>query len=243
MGKAILLAGLLATAAGVHAAEPAPGDYATRPGWGSLSIRDGDGKRTFELSAIGANGHVCNLSGTLQGSAATLEDVGSGRCELRFAVHGDVLEVSGSDGCRGYCGARAGFEGEYARLPAGCSAPERTRRGDRFLADYRGRRYAAALATLDATRGECGAFFDWLDRDQHANDRAITLLHLGRPAECLAALDTTLAGASRDEESLQQALEAQGGHLPPTGWDAYLPIARATWFNRRQCEAALRTRR
>ncbi len=66
------------------------------------------------------------------------------------------------------------------------------------------------------------------------------LWHLGRPGECVAALDATLAAASDDEASLAAVLREQGMALPPGDWDAYLPIARATWFNRSKCETAPR---
>lgn len=65
------------------------------------------------------------------------------------------------------------------------------------------------------------------------------LWHLRRPGECVAALDATLAAAS-DEASLAVVLQERGMALPPGDWDAYLPIARATWFNRSKCETAPR---
>ncbi len=91
---------------------------------------------------------------------------------------------------------------------------------------------------MQSFAGECGEFLNWLDRDRFANDRALTLLRLNRPQECLAALDQTMAGRSRDEASFQAEMDKDSTMLPPSDWDAYLPIAKSTWFNRRLCEAA-----
>ena len=220
--------------------EPAPGEYATKEGWGSLRISGQGSTRRFELSSVGANGHSCTLSGTLQGEAAVVSDGGGEPCRVAFKPSGGGFDLQAltKDSCRDYCGARADFEGEYVRLPAGCPAAARKQRQATFLADYRGKRYADALTTLDALGKECGDFFDWLERDRFANDRAIALLRLGRRKECLAALDTTIAAGSHDEESLLDALDKRGTMLPPSDWDSYLPIAKSTWFNRKLCEAA-----
>lgn len=226
----------LMTAAGAYAGEIPPGEYATQPDWGSLRIEDRGGTRHFALFAQGANGHLCDLSGTVQGSRAITDD---GDCTLALAPQGDTLRISGPEACRAYCGARAGFEGDYVRLPAPCTHAAQERRHAAYLADYKAKRYAQALAGIDALAGDCGSYFQWLQKDAQANDRAITLLHLGQPRACLDTLNTMLTRGSRDEDSLQAVLDAQGTMLPPTDWDAYLPIAKASWFNRRQCEAAL----
>nr|WP_238691640.1 hypothetical protein [Xanthomonas arboricola] len=49
-----------------------------------------------------------------------------------------------------------------------------------------------------------------------------------------------MAGRSRDEASFQAELDQNSTMLPPSDWDAYLPIAKSTWFNRKLCEAAKR---
>lgn len=231
---------LCAAAFAAAAAAPAPVEYGTKDGWGSLQITEQGGVRRFEIEAVGANGHTCGLSGTLRGEIAEATDGSDAPCRVSFKRTAGGFEVKPltEESCRDYCGARAGFDGEYLALPAGCTAAASTRRRAAYLADYRGKRYAAALAGMDAFGKECGTYFHWLERDRFANDRAITLLRLGRPKECLAALDSTIAGTSRDEESLQQELDKNGTMLPPTDWDSYLPIAKSTWFNRKLCEAA-----
>ncbi|BFO54955.1 hypothetical protein AVXHC19_17580 [Acidovorax sacchari] len=223
---------------GAAAAGPTPGEYATRKGWGSMRVTDKGGARQFDLLSVGANGHTCTLSGTLQGDKAEVKDAGDVPCKLAFTPVQGGFNVAAltRESCRGYCGMRASFDGDYLKLPAGCTPAASSRRREAYLQDYRGKRYAEALAGMKAFEGECGGFFNWLDRDRFANDRAITLLRLGRPKECLAALDGTMAGRSRDEASFQAELDKQSTMLPPSDWDTYLPIAKSTWFNRRLCE-------
>lgn len=219
------------------AANPMVGEYATKPGWGSLVIaEDKEGRRSFELFAMGSNGHMCELSGSLQGSSAVASSEFADTCRMTFDFDGARVAVQAitEDACRSYCGMRAGFEGDYSILTPACTPAARERRKDEFLSDYKAKRYAPALAKLDSVGSECGGFFDWLEEDRFANDRAITLLHLGRPAECLAVLAGTRAADSHDEESLDESVS-----LPPADRDMYLPIARATWFNRDRCKAAV----
>ncbi|MEZ0470732.1 hypothetical protein [Luteimonas salinilitoris] len=229
----------LLMAISAHAAGPGPGEYGTRRGWGSLVIRDApDGRRRFEMSTVGANGHMCDLEGAVDGSSAVTADELGEACRMTFTVDGPGIAVKAeTEACRRYCGMRAGFEGEYVRLPAGCTPAARERAQADFLSQYRSGRYAAALGRLNVLGAECGDFFDWLQRDRFANDRAVTLWHLGRLDECIAVLDSTLAAGSYDEASLVAALREQGMALPPGDWDAYLPIARAAWFNRSKCGA------
>lgn len=221
------------------AAGPTPGEYATKNGWGSMRITDKGGARHLDLSSVGANGHSCTLSGTLRGDKAEVNDAGDVPCELAFKPVPGGFNVAAltRESCRDYCGMRASFEGDYLRLPAGCTAAASSRRREAYLQDYRGKRYAQALAGMQAFEGECGGFLNWLDRDRFANDRALTLLRLGRARECLAALDGTMAGRSHDEASFRAELDKRSTMLPPSDWDSYLPIAKSTWFNRKLCEA------
>ncbi|WP_115585011.1 hypothetical protein [Xanthomonas arboricola] len=227
---------------GAVASGPAPGQYSTKQGWGSLQVSDKGGARQFEILTMGANGHSCTLSGTLHGDKAEVSDVVDAPCKLSFepVAGGFTIAALTQDSCRDYCGMRAHFEGDYLQLPAGCTSAASSRRREAYLRDYRGKRYAEALAGMQAFAGECGEFLTWLDRDRFANDRALTLLRLNRPQECLATLDQTMAGRSRDEASFQAELDQNSTMLPPSDWDASLPIAKSTWFNRKLCEAAKR---
>ncbi|MBE0316658.1 hypothetical protein [Xanthomonas citri] len=217
---------------GAMAAGPTPGEYGTKQGWGSLQVSDKGGARHFEMLAVGANGHTCSLEGTLRGDTAEVSDASDTPCKLAFkpVAGGFSIAALTPDSCRDYCGMRASFEGDYLKLPAGCTSAASSRRREAYLRDYRGKRYSEALAGMQAFAGECGEFLNWLDRDRFANDRALTLLRLNRPQECLAALDQTMAGRSRDEASFQAEMDKDSTMLPP--------IAKSTWFNRKLCEAA-----
>ena len=217
---------------GASAAEVPPGEYATQPGFGELSVGERNGARVFRLFAMGANGHMCELEGTIEGAVAIAGD-GAGRCEIDIAVAGDRLGLKSRsvEACRNFCGARASFDADYFRLPAGCLAAARERRKGDYMARYKAGRHADALAGMDALQGECGKFLDWLDKDRLANDRAIALYHLGRRQDCLAALDDTLAGSVEDEGALEEKFWPG-----PADWEMYLPIARATWHNRSLCK-------
>ncbi len=226
----------LSLAGAAHAAGPKPGEYATQPGGATLVVTQGKGGLRFALDAVGTNAHTCTLAGSLRGDEARTdpEDDGASICRIGMAAQGDAIEVTPRDErCREYCGLRAGFEGRYVRVPPGCSVTGRERRNQAFLADYRAKRYAAALGTLRQTEAACGKFFDWAEKDAFANDKALTLHRLGRNQECLAALDDTLVADNRNEAELREDFWPA-----PTDWDIYLPIAKANWHNRKLCTAA-----
>src|SRR4051812_425772 len=50
----------------------AEGEYITEGGWGVLTISHSGQTPRFSLQAMGANAHVCNLAGDIQGNQATL---------------------------------------------------------------------------------------------------------------------------------------------------------------------------
>lgn len=231
--RTLVLTALLATTSMAAAAEPAPGQYASQPGFGTLDItRDATGTLRFAINAVSADAAVCDLQGTVSNGVGTTDADGDAPpCRISLRAQGGRIELSPQTQteCRQYCGLNAGFEGTYARLPPGCDVRGREARNRTFLADYRGKRYAKALATLEKTHAQCGAFFDWLERDQFANDKALTLHHLGRNAQCLDALRTTEA-FGKDERTL----DVGGGAFARS---LYLPVAKATWHNTRLCQA------
>ena len=127
-GVVLALVASLATAA-----EPKPGTWITDGGWGHLTVRAGaDGGLEFELGAMGSNGHACGLEGHIEDGRAALPTDEAQACRISFdanaqgitvAVHADDQEQ-----CRWFCGARAGFEGDYLAVPPGCLPAEVTDR-------------------------------------------------------------------------------------------------------------------
>jgi len=63
-----------------------PGKYVTEGGWGNLSIlKNNNGELAFEISALGANAHMCELGGKIKGAQATLEGMeGYAPCVISF---------------------------------------------------------------------------------------------------------------------------------------------------------------
>jgi hypothetical protein len=232
---ALALAAGLVSAAPPPAAPPAPGEYATQPGGGTLTVRrNARGNSEFSIFVVGANAHTCDLGGWIEQGTGTV--AGDTRCRVRFTSHGPAVDVTALDeACRDYCGMRAVFERRYVRLPTACMPAERDRRNAAFLVDYRARRYAQAHAALVALQRDCGAFLDWISHDALANDRAITELHLGRAQACLHTLKDTRGATLAGEAALRDA-------LAPTDYESYLPVAQATWTNLRLCRAALAKR-
>ncbi|MFZ2754739.1 MAG: hypothetical protein WAZ48_15015, partial [Lysobacteraceae bacterium] len=117
---------MLAIATATQAAGPAPklGDYIAEGGWGTLHIasagRDGF---PFTIESVGANFHLCSLDGRIVDAKAALEAGGDeAGCVVSFAPTADGIEVSSTETCREYCGARARFDGPYLRPAAGCAA-------------------------------------------------------------------------------------------------------------------------
>lgn len=232
---ATLACGFLAALAmsAALAGELLPGDYGMPGGSGLLAIRDTGGVRRFVIDTVGANGHVCHLEGRLE-NARALPDGGDGACAIVLAGSGDRVEVRAEgEGCRYYCGMRAGFAGSYVRMRSDCLPGARERRNEAFRSAYRARRYDQALGLLERTERECGRFFGWAEQDAFANDKAITLYHLGRHAQCLDVLRGTRAAVAHDEASLDEAIM-----LPPSDRELYLPIARSTWHNLALCRRA-----
>ena len=227
----------LALAAANAWAAPAlrPGEYETQRSWGSLSIEAaaGGGQR-FSIETLGGNAHTCSLQGKIENGIGRAEDSDAASpCLVTFRPEGDAIEVGSStpEACRMFCGMRAMFEGSYLLPPNGGKPKERAARKEEFSRRYRARDYSKALATIERLDAECGKFFAWIEIDRLRNDHAITLHHLGRGADCRAALGKTRAARFAGADALRE-------ELPPTDFENYLPVAKATWHNLKLCGKA-----
>lgn len=209
---------------------PLPGDYETLRGWGSLYITAAqDGALSFQIDAIGANAHVCSLSGKIKGNRGyTGEEGAEAQCVILFEAVPNGLSVSAQTGeaCSNFCGVHAGFEGAYLLPPAGCKQTERWERRDSFTETYRLKDYPRAYETLDSLYRQCGEFMNWVEIDHVRNDLAITQYHLGHKEACLDILKDTIGATQTNEKELG---------LPPADLGAYLPVAQATWHNLKLC--------
>ncbi len=213
------------------AAGPAPGEYEALHELGTLSIRSEEsGATSFRIFTVGANAHMCELSGQVKGDKG-YTDVEEGsqepQCVISFktAPNGYSVSTQTEDACRDFCGARAGFEGDYLLPPAGCKLAERAQRRANFQSQYDAKDYRRAYETLDAFYKQCGNFLHWMTLDDVRNDLAVTLHHLGRDDACLATLKENTVGTESGEVL----------SLPPADQEAFQPIAKATWYNLKLC--------
>lgn len=209
-----------------------PGDYETHRAWGSLTIeKTAGGDLRFSIEVLGGNAHTCSLQGPIEGEVGQADDSDpAAPCRVSFRPQGKAIEVGSNtpQACRMFCGMRAMFEGSYYLPPPGCKPKERVARKEVFARQYRGRDFPQALATIEKLNAECGEFLDWIEIDRLRNDWAITLYHLGRRADCRAALAPTRAAQFADADALRE-------ELPPTDFENYLAVAKATWHNLKLC--------
>ena len=224
---------------------PAPvnGNYATQPGWAELVISFDGTQRRFALDTQQRNGRSCSLDGVLlfQGGQLLARTVlpDAPVCQLQLQAEGGGWRTRVLDPavCRQHCGLQTELSGLFLPLPDACRWNAREQARANFRQHYDRRNYPQALAVLDQLQAQCGGFIDWLEADAIANDRAITQFRLGQPLQCLRTLEKTRMAAVGSEVSMEQ-LRSQL-QLSRLEHQAYLPVARATLYNRNKCQQAV----
>lgn len=223
----------LALATAARAAELAPGTYLTEGGWGHLTLSTGkDGGLEFAITSMGSNAHACSLEGTIADGRAAVPTYENEACRISFTegAEGIVVAVHEDDAeqCRYFCGARAGFEGEYLVVPSGCLPDEVEKVRARFKKLYDAREYAPASALLEDLLPRCGRLLEDIEKGWIASDLAITRLKLGDRAGCRAALaDRTELAAMNDEQVAE--------NYPPMEAEWYTRLSKAVRTNLRLC--------
>ena len=209
-----------------------PGGYIADGGWGALTI---DGKGGFSISTVGANGHTCGLDGALHGLTGKVSSSDDPKdvCLIEFAPGAGSIDVTPKTGdtCSGYCGARAHFDGTYLKPSKGCADAERESTRKLFKAEYDAKAYARAAATLAPLLGACARQLSWLDAAWIRNDLALTRHRLADDSGCLAALKPLVEDASSSDDTLRE-------NYPPSDFEDYFPIVKATRANLELCRAA-----
>lgn len=204
----------------------APADYGTERGWGSLTLDRA--ARTFAISAVGANAHTCELQGQLGGAKLNEGTADSCRITLTEGRDGRITVAAApatEEACRQFCGMRAYFDGDYLPLPAACRPDALRQQHARGLADYRAKRFDAALQTWGAGLAACERLMDRFGVWRWRNDMAIAAHRLGREADC----------AQWSQSVLDEAAPIT---FAPTDADTAAPLLKATRFNLAQCRAA-----
>jgi hypothetical protein len=228
------LAAVLSSSACLRAAPGAlrPGEYITENGWGILTVSTSADRTTrFSIEAVGGNGHNCSVDGEVRNLRSLLDVDEAKDCEIAFRPTDEGIEVSsvGPGDCHRYfCGMRADFLGLYLTPGPGCGTKDHQEIRNQFKQLYTAKSYAKAAAKLEPLLSRCSKTLDWLEVGWVRNDLAITQYHLGRLADCRKTLEPLMADASKTDEELQ-------GLFPPSDFESYLPIAKATRHNAKLC--------
>lgn len=201
-----------------------PGEYIYGEGGGTLTVMPSG---RFDITTMGANAHMCALSGTIVRGQAKLAD---STCVVNFNARGNEIDVStnGSDQCRESCGARAGFEGLYSKPTAACTNRAVAASRKSFKRQYDAKDYAGAQATLAPVLSGCEKTLDWISKGWIRNDLALSQLRGGDRAACLKTLAPLAEDAAKSDDAIQ-------GAYPPADADSYLPIVKATRTNLKLC--------
>ena len=136
--------------------------------------------------------------------------------------------ASGSgDACRSYCGARAGFDGQYRKPPTACTDRARAGRIKEGRSAYAKKNYDVAATAFTSLIDQCSTYMSWMDVDRMRSDLALTQFHLGDKAKCLQTLAPTVAMQNQDD------VETFG--LPPANAIDYQSTGKAILHNAKLC--------
>lgn len=208
-----------------------PGEYVTEGGYGNLTIAKGKaGGLSFEITAIGANGHICDLSGTIRNGHAKLNEGAEGKpCIVTFEPTEKGIKITDNDGaCRSYCGARASFTDLYFKPQPGCKAASIQKTRTEFKRLYDRKAYSQARAKLEPMLKNCANLINWYDIGWIRNDLALTQFKLGDFAGCRSTLQPLEENAKQTDEALRE-------QYPPVDAEIAIPIAKASRTNLKLC--------
>lgn len=212
-----------------------PGVYIYQENMGSLSLtQDASGQMRFEIQTKSANSHNCHVAGTVKGSMGIPDLPCKGVHHIPFTQINarDVRVGFNYDIHMCFCGANASFEGLFRIPPKACTKDAQHKRRTLARASYAKKDYQDAEKRLSSLLSECPTFMDALKHDAIRSDLALSQYHQGNHQACLKTLSQTIAWDLTCEEDL--FLVGAGIR------DAYEPIAKHIWFNRRLCEKALK---
>lgn len=214
----------------------APVEYGTENGWGTMRLDRVS--RRVSIEVVAANAHVCDVRGRLTGSELGRVEAQDG-CTFQLLPKADgalavAVDAAARDACRGHCGARAWFEGDYLPLRAACTQSGLDRRQREALQAYRAKRFDAAFGLWSQGLAQCEKTMSWAAVWRWRNDAAIAAAHAGRAADCQRLSQAVLADAKR--------FTPDGGTEPfgfaPTDADTARPLVAAARHNLARCSPA-----
>jgi hypothetical protein len=207
------------------------GTYVSDGGWGTLNIiKDKSNTTKFDIAAMGANGHGCGISGNIIKNIATVDDEPEMKCIVKFKeTKNGINVIPEGDGCRGYCGMRASFDGEYLKITNNCLPSNIEKSRSEFKKLYKDKKYDEALAKLEPILNECSKTIHWIDMGWIRNDLAITYVKLKKFDVCAKVLFPLKDDAEQDEDDLKN-------NYPPIEAEMFWPIVKATKTNLKLCK-------
>lgn len=217
-----------------------PGEYITKGGWGTLSISQDDDKKVFfTIHAVGSNGHTCSdLDGEIVKGRAVLQPYQEFEpCTMLFERTANGIKVGPQldPPCREFCGARAGYAGEYFKIAVGCDSSSVLQSRGEFKDLYDRKEWHGAEAVLSKIVKNCKETILWLDLGWIRNDLAITQYHLRRQNDCLKTLEPLAEDAGLSDEEIRR-------NFAPTDADNYMPVVQATRTNLKLCRQSSKRR-
>lgn len=211
-----------------------PGEYSS-DGYGILNVgKPIKGKSSFNLFSLGANGHMCEIEGDMQNGkyVEKINNRDESICQIDFKQTKEGVAVSVSepywDACRGFCGARAGFTGDYVRPPRFCTTKEMKAQQKNGINAYRQKKYNQARADLSFILNKCSNFIDWRWEGSIRNDLALVEARRGNKVGCRSALKPYMEELNLPDDELE-------GYPAPTDRFSYLEILKSARFNAKLC--------
>jgi hypothetical protein len=215
--------------------QAAPVEYGTQGGGGTMRLDRA--RRGVSIDVLGVNAHSCSVRGRLTG--AQLDRVEAPEAcsfQLQSKAHGVfavIVDDAARDACRGFCGARAWFEGDYLPLPAACTQTGLSNRQREALKAYHGKRFDDAFRLWSQGLAGCEKTMSWPDVWRWRNDAAIAAAHAGHAADCTRLSQAVLADAKR----FTLDGETEPFTFAPSDADTARPLISAARHNLGRCDA------
>jgi hypothetical protein len=218
-------------------ATPALGEYQVDGGWGTLVVRQGAASDApFKINALGANGHSCEIEGSIHNGIASVETGEKGKdCRVGFTSTAGGIDVKPltSEECRYFCGMRASFDGLYVKAAPACENAARQQTRKRFKKLYDAKQYQEARIALEQLLTTCAKSLIWYEDGSIRNDLAITQYHLRDFNGCI---ETLKEFQGDDADQHLEDLKA----TEPSSAEAYASILTPARHNLALCAKAVR---
>jgi len=216
-------------------ANAAPVEYGTQGGGGTMLL---DRERhSVSIDVLGVNAHSCAVRGRLTGAKPDRVEAEQG-CTFQLQAKAQgmftvVVDEAARDACRGHCGARAWFEGDYLPLPAACTQAGLSRRQREALQAYQGKRFDDAFRLWSQGLADCEKTMSWSAIWRWRNDAGIAAARAGRAADCTSLSQAVLAGAKR----FTLDGETEPFTFAPSDAETAKPLISAARHNLTRCNA------